>query len=461
MRALLVVSLILLAFADKAHAGGFAITTIGPRRTTTLTVLAHPDDLSAIVHNPAGLADQQGVRLGAFGSLYFVATEFRLKQLDPALYPEITTPVDGDGYYRDPIKPEQYFGAVPFLAVATDLGFMRLRDISAGVALHVPGFYGAQLPKNAPTAYQVISGNFLVASATLAVGWRVHPRISAGVNVSYNLMRIAASRRLSLAAALSPPGGPPSSFGQLAQGAIGDLTLDFSGLDHGVGWTASLLVRPHDRVSIGIAYNGATSARFVGPLKLTARNQEDLLNTLKALGYKLPKSLAFDQPYPHSLGLGIAVVVTSFLELAFEGRIWFYNAFGAQRIAPIYDPDEPGQEPFDASLLTQDKHFRPSFEMSLGSSWQIHPRVSLGFGIGYDHSPIPDETFSLDFPAMSYVQIALGVTADLGAGFKGTLGYLQYAYITRNITNSQTVPPLNGRMGGWAHLPILALEKTF
>jgi long-chain fatty acid transport protein len=457
-------SCLLLLCATHADAGGYSITTIGPRRATTLTILAHPDDLSAIVHNPAGLVNQPGVRASAFGSLYFVSTDFRLQALDPALYPEISAaawPVDAQGYYTNTVKPESYFGAVPFLAVATDLGFMKAKDVSAGVALHVPGFYGASLPKNAPTAYQVINGNFLVASATLAVGWRIHPRVSVGVNVSYNLMRIQATRRLSLVASLSPPGGPASPLGTLAQQAIGDLVMDFNGFDNGVGWTASVLFQPHDRVSIGLAYNGATSARFVGPLTLRARSQDDLKSALTALGYKLPKSLSLDQPYPHMLGLGVAVTVTSFLELAFEGRIWFYNVFGAQRIAPIYDPNEPGQEPFDASLLSMDKHYQPSFELSIGSSWQVHPRVSIGFGVGYDQSPIPNATFSLDFPSMSYVQIACGVTGDLGAGFRGTLGYLQYAYIPRVITNSQAVPPLNGRLAGWAHLPIVALEKTF
>ena len=51
---------LLLLFPATLWAGGFTIIEVGSQKTGMMTGIGKPDDLSAVYHNPAGLADQHG-----------------------------------------------------------------------------------------------------------------------------------------------------------------------------------------------------------------------------------------------------------------------------------------------------------------------------------------------------------------------------------------------------------------
>jgi long-subunit fatty acid transport protein len=238
-------------------AGGFTISVMGGRRSSSLVNLARPDDPTAVFHNPAGLADQKGVQLQASNAFYFVNTEFRMKQLDPTFYPEVNPagcgvgqndpcpwPVNSDGFYDRTIEPESYFGTIPYLGATTDLGFLGADNVVAGLALYLPAFYGATMPSDAPTRYHMLDGSFAVGSVTAGAGWRVTRWLAVGASLSYNYMRITIKRKLSIIAALTPAGQQPSGNAVLGQNGIGDITMDYTGVDHGVGWGASVLLTP-------------------------------------------------------------------------------------------------------------------------------------------------------------------------------------------------------------------------
>src|SRR5205807_1536872 len=110
-----------------AEAGGFTITMLGARRNGMLANIANPDDLSALFHNPAGLADQKGLRLHISNAMTFVDSQFRVQALDSERFPAINPPgcgegtnapcpwpVGADGYYAQPIKPTSTFGVLPY-----------------------------------------------------------------------------------------------------------------------------------------------------------------------------------------------------------------------------------------------------------------------------------------------------------------------------------------------------------
>src|SRR5437868_476976 len=84
---LLALSLFLVS--EAAQAGGFSISILGGRRTGMQAMLGAPDDLTALFHNPAGLADQPGTRFHFSASTTFFSTEFQLRPLDPTRFPEI------------------------------------------------------------------------------------------------------------------------------------------------------------------------------------------------------------------------------------------------------------------------------------------------------------------------------------------------------------------------------------
>jgi long-subunit fatty acid transport protein len=474
-----------LALPASASAGGFTITIIGGRRSGQMANLAFPDDLTAIFHNPAGLADQPGLRLHVSTSLTFLQTEFQLQALDPVRWPEINPsgcgtpgrtacpwPVRPDGYYREQIRPEKTFGVLPFLAASADLErwSRRLKGVTVGLAVYAPDFYGAWLPKDAPTAYSLIGGYFLVLSTTAAIGWRPNPYFAVGANVSYNYMRLSFSQKLSVVDALTPKGADPSSLARTGQDLLGDIRMDYTGVDHGVGGGASVLVTPTRWLRFAVGANAATPARFVGRVGFqglgpaVAGNPDALPAVLESVGYKLPTRLAVEMPIPPSLQAGLGFTPSPRVEIAVDDRLWFYNLYKRQVITPYYDAAQPGQEAVSQDSLSRDKNYRLSFEIGAGAlvrPWRRRPDFEVMAGASFDRSPIPDETFTLDNPSLSLIQTGVGARWVMAKRWRLAATYMLFFYLGRDVRTSQTWPPTNAKGRGIAHLPGLEAECVF
>jgi len=475
-----------LALPTRLWAGGFTITILGGRRTAMSTNLARPDDITALFHNPAGLADLRGVRVHLSTSLTFLNTEFGLMALDPERFPEINPagcgepgsdpcpwPIDSEGYYVDEIEPERYFGILPYLGASTDLGFAssRLKDVVVSAAVYAPDFYGAFLPDDAPTAYHIIEGSFLVLATTVGAGWRINRYVSVGANLSYNYMRLSYAQKMSTIDALTPAGQAPDGVARAAQSLLGDFRLDYTGVDHGMGWGAGVLVNPLPWLALGFNYNGATPARFEGDLSLRAlgnlvKDQPDALaNNLRAFGYKVPVGLTVEMPIPHSLQFGVNFAPLWWLEVGIDYRLWLYSFYKKQDLIPHYAADDPGkEEPLSRESLSRDKRYHESYELAGGVLLRPLTRyrgLELMLGTFFDQSPIPDETFTMDNPSLSQIALSMGARALFAGHWRVAASYMVIWYLERDVTTSETSPPTNARGRGLAHLPGIELEYVF
>jgi long-subunit fatty acid transport protein len=463
--------LVILAAKDPVRAGGFTITAIGAKRAGSLATIARPDDVTALFHNPAALADMEGIQVGLYNALYLLKTSYQLKTLDERFYTEINPegcdqegncpwPVNREGYYLDSVKPERAMGTIPYLGMSVQL----TDGLTGSLAVFLPAFYGATFPTDAPTKYHIIDGYFATGSVTAGAGWRICSILAVGASVSYNYMRLSSRRSLSLARILTPADEPEPYLGALiAQGTLGDLTIDYLGEDHGMGLGAAVLVTPAPWLAFAVNYQAATSPRFHGPLHVTSRDPEGLANALEFLEYKLPRELIVEMAYPQSLQFGVMFAPIPSLEISGDLRTWHYQLFGRQRTIPVYDPDQPGNEVIDENNLSSDKSDRLSWEVALGVIWRpsFLPGLDLMTGFSYDRSPVPDQTFSMDNPALSSFNFGVGVRYRFADHWRVTLAYLHYEYISRDITNSQTSPSANGRGKGRALLPTIEIEYLY
>ncbi len=477
--------LLTLCPSTPARAGGSTMSIFGGRRMGMMANLGRPDDPTALFHMPAGLADQPGQQLYVFISPAFLSTDFRMKAHDPKRFPNINPdgcgkagaapcpwPIDEEGYYTKEIEPEKVFGVLPYVGATTDLGFVfgpGGRDIVVGMALYSPNFYGAFMPEDAPSAYHVIGGMFLVGRVTVGAGWRINRLLAVGANFSYNYMALSMAQKLSLANSLTPPGQDPSTgFGGLAQNLIGDLKMEFDGRDHGIGWGLSVLLTPLPWLSFGVAYAGSTTSYFEGDVSFTAYketigSEQDLRELAGQVGYKLPTRLSISQGLPHSLHFGVAASIGSRVELGLDVRLWFYNLMLRQILQPSYD-DGPGKEPLTKESLSRDKDFELSWQVAAGVLFRpfaSHPGLELMVGAGYDQSPLPDHTYTLDNPNLSHAKLSVGVRWRINPRWRLSAGYLLNLYISRDITNSETSPPTNVQVSSHSHSPALAMTYAF
>lgn len=461
-------------------AGGFHISILGGRRTGMLTNLAAPDDVTALFHNPAGLADLSGTRVSLFSSMAFLSQEFHLQALDPVRFPEINPqgceyaeggcpwPIGEDGYYSSAIGPESTFGVLPFFGASSDLAFIdpELEGVGVALAAYASNFYGGTLPEDAPTAYFMTKGYFLTASVTAGVGWRIDDWIALGANLSYNYMQMSYGQKLSLIDVLTEEGEEPDIVARLAQMMLGDVLLDYTGVDHGLGWTASALISPLDWLSIGLTYSGATSAAFTGDVTLEALGPEGdrFEQFLTDLGYDLPYGLEVEMPIPPSFQVGINLVPARWIEIGVDFRLWLYTLYDRQIIRPLYREEAEGERPMTEENLSRDKHYDLSYEAALGLLLRplgCLPGLEWMAGFGYDQSPVPDEHFSIDNPSLNQLVFSTGIRWQIEDHWQVTATYMLLKYLERDVTNSQTSPPTNVRGSGTNHLPALEITASF
>jgi len=162
--------------AGHSLAGGFTIIEMGVKKTGMMAGIAKPDDLSAVYHNPAGLADQHGTRLHLSSGFSFVHAEARLKAWPggEGKYGSedfIDTPVDADGYFEGTYEPTKYFGAMPMFVASSDFGWQD--GPVWALSFYVPDFIGAFMPEDAPTRYTVVEAYFVAAVSAISGAYRL------------------------------------------------------------------------------------------------------------------------------------------------------------------------------------------------------------------------------------------------------------------------------------------------
>ena len=481
------------AFAQQAEAGGFSISILGGRRTGALTNLAAPDDLTALFHNPAGLADQKGTRMHLSASTTFMDTSFRMKALDEGMFPEIYPsgqcsgavtkecpwPVDDEGYYAQEITPTSYFGMLPYIGASQDLGFIseEAKDVVVSFALTAPNAYGANLSPGAPTAYNFIEGYFVTVSAILGAGYRVNRWLAVGVGLSYNYMQLKYAQKFSAVDLIDAYDPSLAQMYKLLSKSnskfdLKDIRLDYTGVDHGMGWNIGFLLSPSKALHLGISYNGATSARFEGDLEVASTNPDvtDLRKSITDISssvgepFKLPTGLVVVMPIPHSVQAGVNVFLTHWLEVGFDFRLWLYNVYEKQDLDPVYDDSEEGKPMLSQDALDKEKSYGVSYEVALGvvaRPFNALPLLELMAGIGFDKSPVPGKHFSLDNPSMNQLVGTLGVRWRALTWLRVSGSYMIDWYMPRDIRSSEASPPMNVQGEALGHMPRLELEFIF
>lgn len=281
-------------------------------------------------------------------------------------------------------------------------------------------------------------------------------------------MRMIFEQKLSMIDVLTPIGEEPGTAAKIAQMSLGDMYLKYDGVDHGMGWTLSVLVNPLDWLSIGISYSGNLSARFEGGLGLTALgadiSKEEMNDLFKLMGYKMPHGLTVEMPIPPSISFGVNFDVSSWMEIGVDYRLWMYTLYKRQKITPIYDETQTGTEPITEETLSKAKNYNLSYEIALGFLFRPIPKyhgLELMTGIAYDQSPVPNKSFSLDNPSMSQIVIGMGVRWQITEHWRASLTYMLINYLKRDVQNSISNPPANGYGWGRNHIPGLEVEYVF
>ena len=182
--------LVCLLGSSPAFASGFFFGENGTRALAQGGAFAgQADDLSAIQHNPAGLAQQQG--FGFLAAAGFARNDVTFLRKDPGgALSGANTITNAPG---------------PFLLPALTLGYgtpLLGRRFTVAAGVYAPPSVGKYVypepdytrennkfvntpRKYAPERYGLIENNVILAYATLSLAYEVHPMFSVGVSLQY------------------------------------------------------------------------------------------------------------------------------------------------------------------------------------------------------------------------------------------------------------------------------------
>ena len=406
--ALALVVLALACPASDARAAGFTNLDIGVRRMGMFSVMAKPDDATAIFHNPAGLTLQEGTRFYHSQSWFVVDLGIRLYDSAGVLHPD------------HEIKPSWNVGAIPFIGIVSDLG---TKDLRIGFGVYAPNAYGASLPEDEATRYHVTAALFLASRATASVAYRFTPKFSLGASFHVINVYLKATRYMNALVLANPD----RRFDDPAKTttAESDARLDITGGAWTWAWDLGVLFEPLPTLKIGAQFASGSAITLKGGVTLTPKH-----------GAVQKADQSTDMSLPFSLRAGINWEFQPGFELAGDVYWWHYQVFQEQRT--ILSQPIMGLPGF-----TDPKNYHNAWAWNLGFLYRPLPELELMTGFQMDDTPMPSNTYTLDNPTTKQYGVGLGIRWQCTDEVRLGLAMVRNWFEMLDVQTSVGTPPSN------------------
>ncbi len=435
---------VFIAFAMVMIVAGSAWATNGMETTATGSRAAGmggvdlgiATDTTAINTNPAGLTQLLGHRIDFGAGLLIPSLHFK-NDLN-----------DEDGatqVFPLPVLSYAYrFQSVP---LATGIGFFAQGGMGADFELENP-ILGKDIE---------YSSNIALMRISPAIAYQPHPMISIGasVNVAYSQLRFKMPYAVStsmLKGVADPSSGMTfgDMFGTGTNGLGYDELVAYTELDQvsawGFGGKIGLLFKPHDMISIGLAYTTKTQFTFDGTVKMFMEDQFNdafarmvqgamqqglpadqaeaaVMQQLGQLGIDPTQGVQTEYDaeikfaWPQKAGLGIGLTPTEDLLFGLDVT-WINWADTMDEFKmTLTNSDNPninrliGDDEIEAALPLD---WEDQIVVAVGGQYQIIPNLWGRLGYNFGKNPVPDDTVFPIFPAI----VEHHATAGVGYRYK-------------------------------------------
>jgi long-chain fatty acid transport protein len=364
------------------------------------------DDYSAVFWNPAGLAQMEKSSLSFFVtdlipsgtykfSLYGIDTKTQ-----SAMYPS------GSIAFYKPINEKLVIGLAAY--------------VPSGIGAKWDGEDLKLLSNNLVFKWESFMG---VITVSPVIAYKINDMFSLGatLNLNYGMLKI------------KRPG-----FGQYNE--------DLSGF--AVGATFGALIKPIDRLGVGLTLRLPTKVTFKGDATITAPSLPGV--PLPAL--PLTSDAEREATWPLWLGVGFSFKATD--KLIINADAQYTNWKKIDTIPVTYS--EPVWE-----IANQIKKLTNNFELNwkdaiqwrFGLEYAISEKLAMRAGYYYDPSPSPVETLTVLLPEITYN------VATVGIGYKSEKMNLDFCMEV--LMGKDQESPLTGKMPGMHGMSILVPNIAF
>ena len=422
----------LLASAEGANAGGFAIEDHSARQLGDANAggAAAAEDATTIADNPAGIALLEQRQLVATGVVVGTHLPFTSSgsQL-PTGGPLTGLNDDGGG-----------FSLLPNLFATTPV----TPDLSVGFGVFPSFGLATNYASNWVGRYTSLATKLSSVDLVPTVAYRLLPKVAIGVSpvIRYSQIRLANAIDFgSIGAGLGVPGAVPGGS---------DGTADVRAHDWSFGFNVGAIAEPTDDTRLGLAYFHSNTATANGSVRFSRTPLGNAIAT--ASGAFFDTRASGDIPYPDRVSLGVVQNITPALDLR-AGFMWTqWDSFQTETIA--------FSNPLQPSAVMQER-WRNTVTAAVGGHYRVTPAWSLRAGIEYDETPVPGAA-NRDprIPDSNKIEVAIGAGYALSPS---TSIDFAYEHLFGNTVRSTDISATGDLLNGSTRLSadVFAIQITY
>jgi long-chain fatty acid transport protein len=402
-------------------ANGLNLNSLGTKALTMGgAFVGLADDFSAIFWNPAGIVQFKQKYFGFYG-----------------------VDIIPSGTYNFSVGPVTFVDARTttkhYLAGLAAYYHPIAENVVAGIGFYTPSGLGAKWDGNdfktltflRPYKWESKVGMFTIAPV---LAFKVHKMISVGASLNINY----------------------GMFGIKTHAGDTELGIDLGQYEEilngwGVGATIGILVKPHEKFSIGATVRTPSNIRFSGDIEITQLNFLGMIPGTPLYGADIPtmSTLDRDVSWPWWVAVGVAVRPIENLTLTGDLQWTQWSAI---------DVMESTYGDVIWSLLVDTErpmHWDDVMQIRFGAEYRCK---SLCFRGGYywDPSPAPDRTMSVLLPSFDFNVLTAGIGYSLdGLNIEFGIEYLMGKEWDVDYSKKQTDPGWKTAQPGIYHMNVL------
>ncbi len=387
--------------------------------------VAGADDASALIYNPAGLADIDDISILIDGGL--VLQRVNYARVDSGGNPQPA--VDGS------------LDILPLPTAAITWKPRKTPFMTVALGLWVPYLGLNSYPENGPQRYSAITlSGSLVSVIELGASFRINDHFYIGAGLQNMILKFKSLVQLSACTGLSCPPESPG-YDSLTE------------LDATSGFTPSAIVGAQvvwPKIRGGLALQLPFFIQGTGTVRSRLPSDPMFTNTTI-----VGEAVEIDFTIPLILRGAVEYrpMPTLRIELGFDYEAWSMQKNFTIQPKGIYLENVPGIGRYYLDTLYVVRDLNDSFSIHVGAEYEVvKKRLVLRLGYLFETSATPDETMSVLTADGLHNMITLGGSLKMGP-VRFDLGYGHLFTLDRTVTNSRSLqlnpiqPPLAVAVG--------------
>ncbi len=386
-RRLALMIIVLLFLPARSMAGGPVHGARAAGMGTAFVAVA--SDPSAILFNPAGIAQIRGTRVYGGNSALTINSDY----LDRAGRTEET---DFRAYFP------------PHFYITTDLG---RDDLAFGLGVYAPfGIGGRTWPQNGLTRFTSTRAEIATLSVNPTVGVKLTPHVMVGAGFDY-MGAYSLSERM------------------LDQGAFGagDGKLRLKGDGYGMGFNAGVIARLKG-LSIGLAYRSEIEVDIDGQLEM-----ESIAPPLQAAfgGPEFSTDARTRIAFPEIWSLGLAYAIGQDFTIALDYELVKWSGVNQTDLDLAREVPSAGLTDGTTTL-----NWKDSSQVKAGFEYKLTSALAIRGGYAFISTFVPEHSLEAGNPDSNQHNVSVGLGYALGKRAVLDLFYNAGFFEKRKINNS-------------------------